>query len=127
MVKYLTTLIVLSFAVLLSSCDREESWPRIPGPEFKADVFVGEDLFAANCARCHGAALTGTGNAPSLLDKVYRPDHHGDLAFYLAVSKGVKQHHWNFGDMPPVAGLTGEDVANIVAFVRLEQQKTGFK
>ncbi len=126
-VKLLTVTIVISVTAFLSSCERDESWPRIPGPEFKADVFVGKDLFTANCARCHGAALTGTGNAPSLLDTAYRPGHHGDMAFYLAVSKGVKQHHWNFGDMPPVPGLTGENVANIVAFVRQEQRRAGIR
>ena len=27
-----------------------------------------------------------------------------------AVNQGVMQHHWFFGNMPPVAGLTPDDV-----------------
>jgi len=126
-VKIVVLLMLLSLVVLLSSCDRDASMPRIPGPDFKADILVGKDLFSVNCALCHGVSLTGTDNGPSLLNQVYRPNRHGDLAFYMAVSSGVKKHHWSFGDMPPVPGLTGEDVANIIAYVRQEQLKSGIK
>jgi len=116
--------------VLLSSCDQDSQdsrRPRIPGPDFTADAQIGRVLFSANCAKCHGANLRGTGKGPPFLDKAYRPGHHGDMAFHLAASTGVKQHHWKFGDMPPVAGVSGEDVANIIAYVRLEQKKVGIK
>lgn len=86
---------------------------------------VGKKLFAANCAACHGADLKGSDKGPPMLHKVYEPSHHGDVAFQLAVKNGVRAHHWQFGDMKPVPGLTPDDVAHITAFIRLEQRKVG--
>ena len=68
---------------------------------------AGEPLFADNCARCHGAMADGTQSGPPLVHRLYEPGHHPDFTFYRAVSKGVIAHHWDFGDMPPVAGLSG--------------------
>ena len=87
-------------------------------PEFSARAKAGARLFAANCAGCHGEDATGTDTGPPLLHKVYEPGHHPDALFRRAVSKGVMSHHWNFGHMPPVPGLTQKDVAKIIAFVR---------
>ncbi len=83
---------------------------------------AGEPLYAANCATCHGPDLRGTATGPPFLDAIYAPNHHGDEAFQRAVALGVVSHHWNFGPMAPVAGLTRDDVAKIVAFVRSQQQ-----
>ena len=91
-------------------------------PEAVAD---GGALFAANCAVCHGADLGGTATGPPFLDVIYAPNHHADEAFQRAAAFGVQPHHWNFGPMAPVAGLTREDVALIVAFVRSEQEAVG--
>ena len=63
----------------------------------------GEQLFAVNCAGCHGANAAGSDKGPTLISPIYRPGHHGDAAFQRAVREGVPQHHWFFGDMPPVA------------------------
>ena len=90
-------------------------------------VADGAELFAASCALCHGADLRGTGTGPSFLSIVYEPNHHSDAAFFLAVQRGAPSHHWDFGDMPPVAGLEEDDVAAIVAFVRDAQQREGFE
>jgi hypothetical protein len=38
-----------------------------------------------------------------------------------------RAHHWKFGDMAPVPGLTPDDVAQITAYVRLEQRKAGIQ
>jgi mono/diheme cytochrome c family protein len=90
-------------------------------------VTTGGDLYAANCAQCHGEDLRGTDQGPSLLSQVYEPGHHADGAFLLAVQRGVQPHHWNFGPMPAVEGLNAEDVEAIVAFVRDWQQAEGFE
>lgn len=68
-----------------------------------------------------------TDKGPSLVDEIYHPRHHGHRVFHFAVSKGASQHHWHFGNMLPVPGLTPKDVGNIVAFVRYEQRKAGIK
>lgn len=49
------------------------------------------------------------------------------MAFQMAVAQGVRAHHWPFGDMPPQAGLTREDVGNIVAYVRALQRANGIE
>ncbi|MCL4798929.1 MAG: c-type cytochrome [Burkholderiales bacterium] len=96
-----------------------------PGPGFFPNTAKGERLFKQNCAVCHGENLRGTDKGPPLIHPVYKPDHHGDVAFQLAVRNGSRQHHWNFGDMQPVPGLTAEDVGHITAYVRREQRKAG--
>ncbi len=62
---------------------------------------------------------------PPLVHKFYEPNHHGDMAFVLAAKNGVRAHHWKFGDMPPVKGVTQGDVLNIVAYVRALQRENG--
>ena len=90
-------------------------------------VAVGADLYATACATCHGDDLRGTDAGPSHLSEVYEPNHHADGAFLLAVRRGVAPHHWSFGPMPPIEGLTDEDVNAIVAFVRDAQGREGFE
>lgn len=53
------------------------------------------------------------------------PGHHADPAFFLAVRRGARTHHWNFGDMPPVQGLSDPQIEAIVSFVRERQRATG--
>jgi hypothetical protein len=55
----------------------------------------------------------------------YAPNHHGDEAFQRAVVAGVQPHHWNFGPMVPVEGLSRDDVSKIVAYVRSVQEAEG--
>lgn len=85
----------------------------------------GKGLFVQKCASCHGVDLKGGDSGPSFLNRVYEPSHHGDAAFQNAVANGVRAHHWKFGNMPPVAGLTPDDVAHITAYIRMEQRKVG--
>ncbi len=83
------------------------------------EVFIGKRAFDATCAGCHGANAAGQdGVAPPLVHKIYEPSHHGDAAFHRAALQGVRAHHWGFGDMPPVEGLTRADVDAIVAYIR---------
>ena len=87
---------------------------------------LGKRVFDAKCATCHGQNAAGqNGVAPPLINQIYRPAHHGDMAFFLATQNGVRSHHWNFGNMPPVSGLTRADLGNIVAYVREVQRANG--
>ena len=90
-------------------------------------VAEGGPLYAANCATCHGDDLRGTDLGPSHLSNLYRPGHHSDGAFLLAMKIGSPQHHWSFGSMSPVEGLTDEEIAAITAFVRERQRTQGFE
>lgn len=91
-----------------------------------ANAQVGKVAFEAKCSVCHGANAVGqTDVAPPLVHKIYEPSHHADEAFQRAVSLGVRQHHWPFGNMPPVEGLTRGDVTMIIAYVRELQRANG--
>ncbi len=90
-------------------------------------VADGAELYEAECAACHGSDLRGTDKGSSHLSILYEPGHHGDGAFQIAILIGVTPHHWDFGPMPPIEGLTEEDVDAIVAFVRQSQREEGFE
>lgn len=114
-----------STLLLLAACGTE---PDIGiEPQDPEVVETGAALYAANCAVCHGSDLQGTDSGPSHLSEVYEPGHHGEGAFLFAVQYGSRAHHWPFGDMPPIEGLTPEDVGAIVAFVREQQRLEGFE
>ena len=42
-----------------------------------------------------------------------------------ATALGVRAHHWSFGNMPAVEGLTRADVKMIVAYIRELQRANG--
>lgn len=87
---------------------------------------MGKRGFEAKCAVCHGENAAGRdGIAPPLVHKIYEPSHHGDAAFLLAAKNGVRAHHWNFGNMPPVDGVTKADVEAITTYVRELQKANG--
>jgi mono/diheme cytochrome c family protein len=87
---------------------------------------VGKRGFEAKCAACHGVNAAGQdGVAPPLVHIIYEPSHHGDEAFQRAVALGVRGHHWSFGDMPPVEGVTTGDVTMIIAYIRELQRANG--
>lgn len=87
---------------------------------------LGKKIFEAKCAACHGQNAAGqNGVAPPLVHKIYEPNHHGDEAFQMAAMNGVRSHHWKFGNMPPVEGLTPGDVKYVAQYVRELQKANG--
>ena len=95
-------------------------------PAIEGNAAIGKRIFDSACAACHGADAAGTtGIAPPLVHKIYEPSHHGDEAFQRAAANGVKAHHWKFGDMPPVSGLTRGDVTMIITYIRELQRANG--
>ncbi len=92
---------------------------RVLGPQ--ADAAKGKRLFEAHCVICHGKR----GRSPPLAHRIYKPAHHSDIAFYWAVSRGVVAHHWDFGDMPPIPDVSGEDTAHIIVCLCAEQRAGG--
>lgn len=99
---------------------------RAEQPSAKSELLrLGKLIYQESCASCHGADLNGTRQGPPLIHPVYEPAHHGDEAFYRAAANGVRAHHWRFGDMPPVAGISRDEVRNIIAYVRDQQRQQG--
>ncbi len=97
------------------------------GDAAPADADRGAAVYAASCVACHGAGATGTDLGPPLVDHVYRPGHHADGAFLVAVRRGVPQHHWDFGVMPAIPGLSDGDVRDVTAYVRQLQRAAGIE
>ncbi len=90
------------------------------------DLFVkGKALYNQNCSRCHGLNAVGTDKGPPFLDKIYRPSHHGNMSFQMAVLNGVRAHHWNFGDMPRIEGVGMAEMGMIIRYIRALQQENG--
>ena len=120
--------LIAGFGVLVTLTKKPEP-PRQaaqpPASENMAQISQGKSLFSRNCMRCHGPEAKGSQIGPPLVHKLYEPSHHGDAAFFLAVTRGVKSHHWKFGDMQPVPGVKPEEVALIVKYVRSLQRKAG--
>jgi cytochrome c len=98
---------------------------RIPAA-FSDQEQMGKRAYDAACSACHGFSAQGRDSiAPPLVHRIYEPSHHGDMAFVLAAQNGVRAHHWKFGNMPAVEGITQADVLNIVAYVRALQRENG--
>ncbi len=83
----------------------------------------GQLLYEEYCSSCHGLQLAGTDQGPPLVHPFYKPSHHGDQAFYQAVLNGARQHHWNFGDMAAVQGMTKGKMDRLLPYVRYYQQQ----
>lgn len=98
---------------------------RLP-QQLSETALEGKTLFDANCARCHGANAAGQdGVAPPLVHQIYEPGHHGDESFQRAAALGARAHHWPFGDMPPVEGITRAEVTKIISYIRALQRENG--
>lgn len=94
--------------------------------ELSSEAQIGQRGYQAACADCHGKNAAGrNGVAPPLVHKIYEPSHHADAAFLLAAQNGVRAHHWKFGNMPPVEGVTRADVMSITTYIRELQRANG--
>lgn len=85
----------------------------------------GAQLFANNCASCHGADLQGTTVGPPLLHEYYVPSHHSDESFMRAIRQGVQAHHWDFGPMAPIPAVNEDEANAIISYVREQQREAG--
>lgn len=98
---------------------------RVPA-SFTANAQIGNRIFDAKCSVCHGTNAAGqNGVAPPLVHKIYEPSHHGDMAFVLAAKNGVRAHHWKFGNMPRIEGITDGEVKLVTTYIRELQRENG--
>ncbi|MEZ5870404.1 MAG: cytochrome c [Nitratireductor sp.] len=107
--------------------DNSAEMVAVTMPALSAEEAAGKVKFAMLCSQCHGPNAGGSLQGPPLIHKIYEPSHHGDVAFLLAAQNGVRAHHWNFGDMPPVQGSNDEMVTEIVTFIRAVQRANGIE
>ncbi len=116
--------LVFGCVIGVAACSEATTPVNLP-TEVPTELQAGEGSFKSFCARCHGERALGTNQGPPLVHKVYEPNHHGDAAFYRAAAQGVRAHHWQFGDMPKVDGVTEHDVTEIIRYVRWLQRQAG--
>lgn len=121
-------LILPAMLVILGACGGEarggsSRWSGFnPGPT-PAELHRGEIVFNTYCLSCHGLHGTGEGLGPPLLDSLYAPDRLADDAMITAVERGVSQHHFHFGAMPPVKRVTRADAIEVIGYVRWLQRR----
>lgn len=96
-------------------------------PPLSAVAEAGRTAYDRLCAQCHGVHGGGSTTGPALVHPVYRPVHHADVAFKLAVRRGVRAHHWRFGDMPPQGDIGADDLEAIVQYIRELQRANGIE
>jgi mono/diheme cytochrome c family protein len=121
------TMIAVVLGVALAACSSPEADSSDIPVQNAALAAAGDVLYQTNCAECHGSDLRGTDKGPSHLSIVYVPGHHGDQAFVVAARAGVRAHHWDFGNMAPVEGLSDDNLTAIIAFVRENLRIEGFE
>lgn len=112
---------IACLVALLSACQESRHAPSSSPPTAAAQIARGHELFAENCAKCHGDAGQGTDDAPPLvgagaLPLDPRPDQKRAVKFHTAMD--VAQFVTK--EMPPKASarakLTSDDYWSILAF-----------
>jgi cytochrome c553 len=100
-------------------------YPNPIEPAPSPSMNLGKMNYDAKCASCHGKTGRGTDKGPTFISRIYHPGHHGDGAFYIAAKRGTRAHHWRFGNMKPVPGVTDSMIKSIVEYVRAVQKANG--
>lgn len=124
--KQLAAVLLLSLTLGIANANATEHVVAdVKQPELSGKAAFGKLAYDRFCIECHGQNVAGSEKGPSFLHRVYHPGHHSDRAFYLAVAQGARAHHWPFGNMPPVEGVTEQQVGMIIEYVRAMQKANG--
>ncbi len=91
-----------------------EATPTVVPPTAEGDAARGAELFAANCAPCHGPEGQGGAVVEEPLNSAELLDSRSDDDLRQTISDGVVGTA-----MPPFGGtLTAQEIADIIAFFR---------
>ncbi len=125
----LRILLMLALTLLLNACSEEKSQSMSDTGNTSTDAspILGKSIYTSKCAACHGQGGTGSNQGPPLVHKIYKPGHHADYSFHRAVTSGVRSHHWSFGNMPAIPGVSPEDTGHIIAYIRQQQHLAGIR
>ena len=122
-----TFMIAVGCAAPPPDADSSEFAQTVRQATIPASLAAGEAAFEANCMTCHGERGLGTDHGPPLVNIIYEPAHHADISFFVAVQRGVRAHHWEFGDMPPLPEVDTEELRAIVPYIRFLQEQVGIR
>jgi len=100
--------------------DGEVAVPDLPG-----DAAAGAVVYEQGCAGCHGDDGSGADAGPGLLVPEYSLPGFDDTALVTAIVKGVAADEGRYGGMPRIRGLSEQDLADLIAFVRGLQHEAG--
>ena len=117
-------------ALLLATplyADHKQSHVDVEVGSLSSAAGKGRLVFNTNCASCHGVDAAGGTGGPPLIHNIYNPGHHSNAAFIRAMRSGVRQHHWQFGNMPPQPQVAFGDMVFLMKFIREVQQQNGIK
>ena len=94
-------------------------------PPLSGDALAGQKVFERHCQSCHGVNMGGSDKGPTLIHRVYHPGHHNDASFNIAIRRGSRQHHWRFGNMKPIDGISDGEITQVITYVRVMQKANG--
>ncbi len=96
-------------------------------PTLSPTAVQGKQTFERVCLRCHGENVGGSIKGPPLIHPNYKPNHHADGAFRVAIAQGVRQHHWKFGPMPAQPDVKSKEIRPLIAYIREMQRANGVR
>ena len=94
-------------------------------PQLSVQAHEGEVAFRNHCTECHGKNAAGTDKGPPLINRIYAPSHHSNVSFVRAMTLGARQHHWLFGNMPPLPQVERKQIDLIIIYIRELQNANG--
>jgi cytochrome c len=116
---------LLVTAIVPATGQQKAIYPNPVEPALTPQLNLGRMNYEAYCASCHGKTGRGSDKGPTFISRIYHPGHHGDRAFIIAPKRGARAHHWPFGDMKPVPGVTDNQLFLILKYVRAVQKANG--
>ncbi|MBI5641868.1 MAG: cytochrome c [Deltaproteobacteria bacterium] len=117
--KIAAIMIFASFVITASPLQAEYAAPDAE------TLKKGELLYKHSCLKCHGEKGSGTESGPPLVHKIYHPNHHSDMSFRWAVQRGARSHHWTFGNMPKIDGVSDDEIEVLIKYIRNLQKEAG--
>ncbi len=88
----------------------------------KGDAAAGKAVYAKRCATCHGAAGEGKDAIAKMMKVTLR--HLGSKEVQGKTDAELRKDMTEgTGKMKPVAGMTEEEITNLIAYVRSLAQK----
>lgn len=111
--------VIVVLVVTASSGSRSSGPPAAGSP---AQLSLGQKVFSAHCAQCHGRSLEGGPMGPRVVSSEFAA--LPDASYRTAMASGVPNRRPEFGPMPPQA-VTPTEADAVIAYIRSQQHAAG--